>query len=205
MAGEDQYSNPKGEEGRQKIAEMMEHHRELTEWGLALIPKGSAKEILDIGCGGGLSLKFLALKYPNTKCHGIDISETSVEYAKEYNKYNILWGKVDVQVASVEDIPFPEESIDIITAVETYFFWPDIEANIAHAASRLKKGGVMCIISEQYYTDTNRVEMDATCAKHGMHLLENDEMVRVMEKAGMKAEYVLDPDKGWVTYLGTKE
>lgn len=202
---EDQCKHPHGEEGRNTLKEMMEHHRELTIWGLSLIPKTSAKEILDIGCGGGLALKFLALKYPNAKCHGIDISETSVEYAKEYNKFNIQWGKVDVQVASVEAIPFPEESLDLITAVETYFFWPDIAANIAHAASRLKKGGVMCIISEQYYSDTNREQMDAVCAKHGMTLLENDDMVKVMEKAGMKAEYTLDPDKGWVTYIGIKE
>ena len=143
MAKEDQYQKPVGEEGLKVIEEMSEHHHELTIWGLANIPKDSASEILEVGCGGGRALKFLALKYPKAKCHGIDISETCIEATKEYNRFNIMWEKVDAQVASVEDVPFPENSQDIIVAIETYFFWPDLKQNIARLASRLKSGGVI--------------------------------------------------------------
>ena len=205
MVIEDQCQKPTGDEGREVIKQMGERHRELTIWGLANIPKSSAKEILDIGCGGGHALKLLALKYPNAKCHGIDLSETCVEYSKEYNKFNIQWGKVDVQVASAENVPFPEKSMDLITGIETYFFWPNLEQTIAHVASRLKTGGVLCIISEQYFTPENHSAMEAQCVKYHMHLVENDEMVKIMEDAGLKANYILDSDKGWVTYLGVKE
>ena len=53
MVIEDQCQKPQGDEGREVIKQMGEHHRELTIWGLANIPKTSAKEILDIGCGWG--------------------------------------------------------------------------------------------------------------------------------------------------------
>ena len=205
MVIEDQCQKPTGDEGREVIKQMGERHRELTIWGLANIPKSSAKEILDIGCGGGHALKLLALKYPNAKCHGIDLSETCVEYSKEYNKFNIQWGKVDVQVASAENVPFPEKSMDLITGIETYFFWPNLEQTIAHVASRLKEGGILCIISEQYFTDENREKMNEACAKYHMKLVENDVMLSFMEAAGLKTQMILNEDKGWVTYLGFKE
>lgn len=205
MAKEDQYQKPVGEEGLKVIEEMSEHHRELTIWGLANIPKDSASEILEVGCGGGRALKFLALKYPKAKCHGIDISETCIEATKEYNKFNIMWEKVDAQVASVEDVPFPENSQDIIVAIETYFFWPDLKQNIAHLASRLKSGGVICIVSEQYFTPENHKQMEEQCARHSMTLVENEVMCEYLESAGLRSDMILDADKGWVTYLGFKE
>ena len=79
MAEEEQYQKPVGEEGKAVIAKMYEHHRELTIWGLANIPAKTAMNVLDVGCGGGMAVKMLALKYPNAKITGIDISSLNEE------------------------------------------------------------------------------------------------------------------------------
>ena len=105
----------------------------------------------------------------------------------------------------MEDVPFGDSSLDIVTAVETYFFWPDLKANIAHLVSKLSPEGCLCIISEQYFTDENREKMNEACAKYHMKLVENDVMLSIMEEAGLKTQMILNEDKGWVTYLGFKE
>ncbi|MCQ2085090.1 MAG: class I SAM-dependent methyltransferase [archaeon] len=204
MAEIDQYKCPQGEEGQEVIKKMNEHHRDLTIWGLSNIPSRSAKQILDVGCGGGMTLKFMSVKFPSAKCMGIDISEECVKASTEYNKMRVQWGTMDVLKASVESIPEPERMFDIVTAVETYFFWPDLRSNIAHIVSRMNNGGVLCIVSEQYPTDANREKLAKDCITYGMKLVENDEMKEIMESCGLSVNIVLDADKNWVTFIGTK-
>ncbi len=205
MAREDQYMNPQGEEGREVLKSMNEHHRDLTIWGLSNIPPMHATRILDIGCGGGNTIKMLSVKYPNASIDGIDISEEAVKATLETNSVFHKWGKVNASVASVENIPFPENTFDIITAVETYFFWPDLEKNISHATSRLKKGGVLCVVSEQYFTDKNRTDLEASCKKYHMNIVENDVLKGYLEQCGLKTQISLVEEKNWVVFIGIKE
>ena len=186
MAKEDQYRNPQGDEGRKVIEEMNEHHRELTSWGLGQISAIEGlrpKKILDIGCGGGNCLRMLTTRYPNAHADGIDISEEAVKVTLDRNAVYHSWGKIDAQVASVSDLPFPEKSFDLVTAIETYFFWPDLEKDLAHAASRLKEA----------------------CLKYGMNILPNEEVASLMEKAGLKTQTFTNEDKNWVAFVGVKQ
>lgn len=204
MAENDQYRNPQGEEGLEVIKKMNEHHRELTEWGLSMIPPKTAKMVLDIGCGGGNALKMLAMKYPNAKCHGIDISETCINATLDNNKMFHRLEKVFAQVASVENIPFSEGTFDVVSAVETYFFWPDLERNIAHIVSRMAANGILCIISEQYPTEANKVQLQKNCETYGMKIVSNEDIVAILEKNGLEVTMETDADKNWVTFIGIK-
>lgn len=40
------------------------------------------ESILDVGCGDGALLSAIAERFPNTTCHGIDISKEAIGYAK---------------------------------------------------------------------------------------------------------------------------
>ncbi len=208
MAKEDQYRNPQGDEGRKVIEEMNEHHRELTSWGLGQISAIEGlrpKKILDIGCGGGNCLRMLTTRYPNAHADGIDISEEAVKVTLDRNAVYHSWGKIDAQVASVSDLPFPEKSFDLVTAIETYFFWPDLEKDLAHAASRLKEGGVMLIVSEQYPNGKNDEALKEACLKYGMNILPNEEVASLMEKAGLKTQTFTNEDKNWVAFVGVRQ
>ena len=44
-------------------------------------------------------------------------------------------------LASVSDLPFSDNSFDIVTAIETYYFWPDKLKNLKEIYRVLKKDG----------------------------------------------------------------
>lgn len=204
MAEENQYRNPVGEEGRKVIESMNEHHREVTSWGLSNIPHMKVSRLLDIGCGGGACLKLLLISYPNAVGEGIDISDVAVEMASARNRAFIAWNRLNVSKASVSDMPFEPETFELVTAVETYFFWPDIAEDFKKVAAVLKKGGVFCIVSEQYITDDNRAQIEANNQKYHMKIVENQVVESCLRDAGFEVETITNPDKNWVTYLAKK-
>jgi len=206
MSEKDMFMRPEGEDGKKVLNEMNQHHKDLSAWGMSLLPGDIHPEhSLDIGCGGGLVLRMTALKYPKCKCEGIDISQTSVDYTSKCNSFLIHSGRISVQTASVEDIPFPDGTFDLVTAVETYFFWPDLEKNIKHAASKLKAGGYMAIVTEQYLDDAHREELAHRCKEYHMNLIENDVLRGYMESASLKTNVALNADRNWAAFIGRKE
>lgn len=204
MTAEDQFQNPQGEEGRKVLEEMNAHHKDVTTWALAQLPRLRAKRILDIGCGGGAGLRMLAMTYPGAKVDGVDISADAVQYCREHDKALIEWGRLAVTQSGVSALPFPDGTFDLITSVETYFFWPDPAANVKQAAAKLKAGGIFCIVTEQYLDDAHRVTLTEQCKKYHMKLLENDVLKAYMEAAGLTATVITDPEHNWATFLGQK-
>lgn len=47
-------------------------------------------------------------------------------------------------------VPFPDRSFDIVTAVETHYYWPDLQANVREILRVLKPGGTFVLIAETY-------------------------------------------------------
>ena len=206
MAEDDQYRNPQGEEGVKVLEKMNEHHKDLSAWAFGFIPNAfSPTRLLDIGCGGGNALRVMCMKWPRSVCDGIDISEKAVEVTLSRSKMFASMGKIRAQVASVSDIPFPDGEFDLITAIETYFFWPDLENDLKSAVSKLREGGYMLIVSEQFFNGENDAELSEICKRTGMKLVGNDKMAGLMEGLGMKVTMNVDPDRNWVCWLGKKQ
>ena len=99
---------------------MNAHHSDLTDWGLANISVGSQYTILDVGCGGGRTLNKLAAA-TGGKVYGVDYSEESVAASKRTNARWMEMGRVEVRHGSVSQLPFPERTFELVTAVETHF------------------------------------------------------------------------------------
>ena len=183
---------------------MNEHHRDVTAWGTSFIPDMKPARILDIGCGGGMLMKMMAVKYPRSKVDGIDISEESVKATLEHSKMFHSLGRLDAVVADVSDIPFPDGTFDLVTAVETYFFWPDLAEDIRSAVSKMKVGGIMCIVSEMYIDDEHRQKVEDACKKYHMKIVDNDTLKGIMENAGLDTDIHTDSDNNWVSFIGIK-
>ena len=47
-------------------------------------------------------------------------------------------------------MPFPDRTFDIVTAVETHYYWPDLPANVREILRVLKPGGTFVLIAETY-------------------------------------------------------
>jgi len=96
-------------------------HAPLTNWGLDLINIQDGWTMLDIGCGGGATLKRLLKRSQGSMVYGIDISEESVSKAREVNA-DVLDKRVFVQQGTATKLPYEDGKFDLVTAVETVYF-----------------------------------------------------------------------------------
>ena len=198
-----QYSRPDGELGRDTLRKMNEHHRDLVEWAVSVLPDITPGLILDIGCGGGMPISILAERF-GSDIRGIDISGESVEMTSEYNAELVSSGRLSVSLDSVSNVPFADGTFDLVTAFETYFFWPDLANDIIEAGRVTAEGGHILVVSETYphpdFDERNR-EMINT---YGMNIVTNREMAEMLEDAGFVVETAEVVENNWVAFIGRK-
>lgn len=142
---------PKGKLGNIQLKSMNKEHTPVSLWGLKHLNIQQDDIILDIGCGGGININRMA-KY-SKKVHGIDYSIESVKLSKEVNAQLINEGKVEIQEGNVKNLPFEDNTFDIVTAFETVYFWPDVEKCFGEVKRVLKPGGIFLIGMETNGSD----------------------------------------------------
>ena len=121
-------------------------HSALTDWGLSHVEIGKAFTILDVGCGGGRTIGKLAEAAPEGRVCGIDYSAESVGVSRKENAARIAEGRVEIEQASVSKLPFPDDRFDLVTAVETQYYWPDPVGDMREIRRVLKPGGRAVVI-----------------------------------------------------------
>jgi len=115
-----------------------------------IIPNKSNLEeiyVLDIGCGGGTSIKSFSNNSSVKKVYGIDYSEDMVKLSQKLNQQKINIGSVEIKVGEVSKLPFKNDYFDIITAFDTINFWPDQKMAISEILRTMKQGGSFFIIN----------------------------------------------------------
>lgn len=202
-----QCRKPKGWLGRIVLRNMNSRHSRVTDWGLAFAAIGAQFAILDIGCGGGRTIYKLAAKAPGAKVHGLDHSAESVAVASKLNAAAIKAGRVEIREGSVSQLPYAARTFDLVTAVETHFFWPDLANDMGEVVRVLSPGGTLLLIAEVYggaNTATAKV-----CEKFapvtGMTLLTPDGHRELLETAGLQdVQVATDRERGWICCTGKK-
>lgn len=139
---------PHGEAGVEMLNGMNERHYAVTGWALDFLDIHENDRILDIGCGGGETLNRMAEKVTSGHLTGADYSELSVKMSTERNERIINSGKMDVIEASVEALPFPDNSFDKIITVESFYFWPAPAENLKEVFRVLSAGGIFLIVAD---------------------------------------------------------
>ena len=191
--------------GRFFLWRMNQSHSALTDWGLEHVRIERGFTILDVGCGGGRTIQKLAERASEGRVHGIDYSIGSVEMARSLNREAVASGRVDVRQASVSKLPFDDRSFDLVTAVETHYYWPDLPGDAREVLRVLKPGGTFIAIAEAYkgsrYDLAFRIAMAPLRAK----LLSVDEHRAWLESAGFTAVRVSEERaRGWLCVTGRR-
>ena len=202
-----QCQNPTGWLGRFVLWNMNSRHSRVTDWGLAHISIEKHETILDIGCGGGRTLSKLAASATQGKVYGIDHSAESVAASKRTNARWINTGRVEVRHGSVSQLPFPDSMFDLVTAVETHFWWPNLPGDMSEILRVLKPGGKLIIIAEVYKGANTTVARLAEkyASRTGMTLLSVDELRELLAATGYCAvEVIVEQEKGWICGIGEK-
>jgi SAM-dependent methyltransferase len=179
-----QYRCPTGISGRKIAAKMNKGHWDLTTWGLKHVSIKSDSIILDVGCGGGKTVNRLARRAIQGKVYGIDYSSDMVDYSREVNKTFITTNRVEIVQGEVERTGFKDDFFDLVTAVETYYFWPNLAKAFQEMIRILKKGGLLLIISEMIKDGVYEVENSKIIAKTHVHLVPLQEMQRILNSVG---------------------
>jgi SAM-dependent methyltransferase len=196
-----QCQRPAGWLGRFVLWNMNSRHSKLTDWGLSHVSIGKHNIILDVGCGGGRTISKLAAVASEGKVFGVDHSAASVAFARKLNQVPIANGRVEIQEASVLQLPFGDNSFDLVTAVETHFWWPDLAAGMSELLRVLKPGGELAIIAEVYKganTATARLS-EKYAPISGMKLLGVDEHRELFANAGYSdIQVITEAGKGWI-------
>jgi SAM-dependent methyltransferase len=145
-----QFRKPTWWPGRIVLWMMNSSHSSLTDWGLQHVRLQKHFTILDVGCGGGRTIQKLAAIASEGKVYGIDYAAASVAAARRTNLASIEAGRVEIQHASVSRLPFPDATFDLVTAVETHYYWPAPLADMREILRVLKPGGSLVVIAEAY-------------------------------------------------------
>jgi len=186
---------------------MNSRHSELTDWGLACISIGGNDTILDVGCGGGRTLSKLAEQTQQGKVYGIDYSEESVSASKRTNARWIAIGRVEIVHGSVSHLPFSDRIFDLVTAVETHFWWPNLPRDMREIFRVLKTGGKLIIIAEVYKgANTNMARLcEKYASRTGVTLLDVDEHRKLFTEVGFSGIQIsVGSRKGWICCSGRK-
>jgi ubiquinone/menaquinone biosynthesis C-methylase UbiE len=202
-----QCCKPRGWLGRFVLWRMNSGHTRLTDWGLAQIPIESHYTILDVGCGGGRTVGNLAASATQGKVYGIDYSEESVAATKRKNARWIKLGRVEVRRAGVSQLPFPDGMFDLVTAVETHFWWPDLPGDMREVFRVTKPGGTLILIAEIYKGANTTVAKLAEkyASRTGLRLLSVQEHRELCENAGYADVRVIEKrDTGWICTIARK-
>ena len=138
---------PVGELGDKLLDRMNESHESLAQWGVSHLDILKDDVILDIGCGGGVNVERF-LKMTENKVYGLDYSEIAVEKSTILNQKAIDEGRCEVIQGSVSELPFEDNTFDIVTGFETVYFWPDFVNDCKEVRRVLKDDGIMFICNE---------------------------------------------------------
>ena len=190
---------PKGFLGRCMLRFMNFGHAPLTNWGLDHVEFSNGMVMLDIGCGGGATLKRLLKRSPEGMVYGIDISEESVVKAKNVNK-QLLNKQVFVRQGSADSLPWKDQKFDVVTAVETVYFWPNLPQCFQEVKRVLKPGGQFAIMLEVIEGDsiwTNVVE--------GMTVYSPEMLKDMLEQAGFGDVEVFRKKPSYATIKGIRK
>ena len=171
-------ANPQGRMGRTMLRFMNFGHAPLTNWGLNLVNIQNGWIMLDIGCGGGATLKRLLKRSSGAQVYGIDISQESVAKARKVNA-NVLDKQVFVCQGTAEKLPYENGKFDLVTAVETVYFWPNLPGCLQEVCRVLKPGGIFTILVEV-------IEGDSVWTKvvDGMTAYSPEQLKKLLDDAG---------------------
>ncbi|MDO4322043.1 MAG: class I SAM-dependent methyltransferase [Lachnospiraceae bacterium] len=178
---------PEGEDGAKMLQRMNQSHSGVTGWALPFLKLQGSDQVLDIGCGGGATLRSMSRQIRSGHLTGVDYSPVSVQVSRDWNAEDIQNGRMEVLEASVERLPFADESFDKIITVESFYFWPNPAENLREVLRVLKKGGLFLLVADIYQKEGLSERAAENIRRYQMFNPTKEEFEKLFKEAGFAA------------------
>jgi 2-polyprenyl-6-hydroxyphenyl methylase / 3-demethylubiquinone-9 3-methyltransferase len=100
--------------------------------------KSNSHQIIEVGCGGGIFCEYIAKQGYNIV--GVDLSLGAISVAQEHALINKL--TISYEIASVYQLPFADESFDVVISSDFLEHIEDLETAIYEMSRILKRNGL---------------------------------------------------------------
>jgi arsenite methyltransferase len=107
---------------------------------LALCHIENAKEVLNVGCGIGVGVAYIARKF-GCRVVGVDISEKMIAWSRLRAREEKVEAKVELRVADVLDLPFENDRFDAVIVESVLGFVEDKPRAILECIRVTRPGG----------------------------------------------------------------
>ncbi len=197
---ESQFSRPSSLMGRILLRSMNIGHGRLHQWGLKAAGIQLTDRVLDVGCGGGKAISRI-LEETRREVAGIDHSPEAVKTARSVNRAAVSSGRLRIVESSVESLPFRDGFFDVVTAFETTYFWPELQAGLTEIRRVLSPGGRLVIANE--FAD--RASAGAWADRLNMHVPDSEALAGAAYEAGfLMVDVSVHPHNGWLRLVAAK-
>ena len=197
MSIETQGAKPHGRIG-QFVGKMMNlfHTQTYIKYFADKLPK-EGSTIVDIGCGEGKFINYLAKKNRNYTLIGIDHSEEMIKLSQKINSDSRNLNRLEFIATTVDQLYLKASDADLITAFETIQFWKPLRESLARVHNNLKNDGRFLII--------NRYPKENSKWWHLAQIKNSEEYKEFLSEAGFKTiKTDLTYKKGWVIVEAVK-
>ena len=106
----------------------------------------TAQRVVDVGCGIGGSSRHIAKKF-GAKAEGITLSPYQAGRGLELAQEQGLKGQCNFQVADALDMPFPDNSFDLVWSLESGEHMPDKQQFVNELFRVCEPGGKIIIVT----------------------------------------------------------
>lgn len=165
-------------------------HRPVGEQAIARMKVSAEANVLDVGCGSGWAARLLAQDAGHVV--GIDVSDEMIRVAREQSSD---LANVEYQVASAENLPFPDAMFTHAFSMESLYYYADIGKALGEIARVLQPGGHFVTVVDLYKENPATHQWIETL-KVPVQLLSTAEYRSLFEAAGfvdIRDERLLDP------------
>jgi arsenite methyltransferase len=172
--------------------EMEKQHRPITDPTLELMNLRPSDTVLDVGSGTGWLARQIAMKVPEGRVVGIDISDEMIKQARRssdgLDNLTFLPGGVDL-------IPWEDGFFTRVVSVESAYYWPDPAQGVREIFRVLRQGGSAWILIN-FYRDNPHSHQWVDELTVPVKLLAADEWAALFRDAGFsEAAHRRIPDR----------
>jgi SAM-dependent methyltransferase len=173
--------DPQGEIGRAVAANLNKSNAGGYSAALAKLGVNAGDRVIEIGFGNGREIPRVLSLSADVSYFGLDISDTMVAEAAEFNAGAVRQGRVSLARGNSAAIPADANAFDKALAINTIYFWSDPAADLKEIRRVLGSDGRLVLGALAPASAAGRAVF-----QHGFRFYEKSEIENLLLSAGFR-------------------